>query len=402
MNLKECIKGSVQQLLSNKLRTFLTMLGMFIGIGAVIMVLSVGEGVKAKVSGLFSDIGKGAVMINVSNYESEYMITQEDLEVIRQMPEIKEAIAFDNGYGTQIRTYKDEDKHMVVGGIPYNFSEVQHLEIVGGRGITKAEDNMKAKVLLVSDTFAQVAYGKTDPEYALGKSLELKINGETDTFEIIGLVKTQTFPGMPEDAMPIVAYTPFSTLDQIVGLGDQRTYTAAIMVKDEHNPSEVGYQVQRLLDKRHRLTNGYTVQSLTQMLDQINSVMGLITTFIGLVAAISLLVGGIGIMNIMLVTVKERTREIGIRKAIGATNKEILRQFLIEAIILTLLGGVIGMLLGYLGGVGVGAATGLAVKLTPPMIIFAVGTSSVIGILFGVYPAYQASKLDPVEALRYE
>ena len=402
MNLKECVKGSIQQLLSNKLRTFLTMLGMFIGIGAVIMVLSIGAGVKDKMSGLFSDIGKGSLQINVSNYDSEYMMTQDDLEVIRQIPEIKEVVAFDNGYGTKLRTYKDEDKTMYIGGIPYNFGDVQHIEIVAGRNISKAEDTMKANVLLVSDTFAKIIHGKSNPNDALGETVELTIGGVTSSFEIIGLMKTETFPGMPEDSMPLTAYIPFSTLDQIVGIGDQRTYSAVAVVKDEYNPNEIGYQVQRLLDKRHSTKNGYRVESAMKMIEQIDSTMTMVTSFIGLVAAISLVVGGIGIMNIMLVTVKERTREIGIRKAIGATNKEILRQFLIEAMILTLLGGVVGMLLGYFGGAIVGAVVKLNVKLTASMIIFSVGTSSAIGILFGVYPAYQASKLDPVEALRYE
>ena len=138
------------------------------------------------------------------------------------------------------------------------------------------------------------------------------------------------------------------------------------------------------------------------MLDQMNTVMSVVTGFISFVAAISLVVGGIGIMNIMLVTVKERTREIGVRKAVGASNKEILRQFLVEAVILTLLGGIIGMLLGYVGAVALGNAFGITISLTSDMILFAVGISSAIGIIFGVYPARQAAKLDPVEALRYE
>lgn len=402
MSFKECLKGSIRQLLSNKLRTFLTMLGMFIGIGAVIMILSVGEGVKGTVIDLFSDIGKGAVQINVAGHDAENLITQEDLEVIRQMPEIKNAIVYDSGWGTYIRDYKDKEKFVMVAGIPHDFREVQYLDIVGGRSISEAEDRSKANVVMVSDMYAQAVYGVEDPNYALGKSVELKIGKTSNSFEIIGLVKTQTFPGMPVDMIPLVTYIPYSTLDQMVGYGDQRASMAAVMVKDEYNPSEVAYQLGRLLDKRHGTSKGYNVQSMSQLIDQINMVLDMLTSFIGFVAAISLLVGGIGIMNIMLVTVKERTREIGIRKAVGATNKEILHQFLIEAIILTVLGGIIGMIIGYLGGVAVGKMFDLDVKLTMEMIMFSVGTSSIIGIIFGVYPAYQASKLDPVEALRYE
>lgn len=402
MNFKECLKGSIKQLLSNKLRTFLTMLGMFIGIGAVIMILSVGEGVKGTVMDLFSDIGKGAVQINVANREAENLITQEDLEVIKQMPEIKSAIVYDSGWGTYIRDYKDKEKFVMVAGIPHDFRDVQHLEIVGGRSISEAEDRAKANVVMVSDMYAQAIFGVEDPNYALGKSVEIKLGKTTNTFEIIGLVKTQTFPGMPVDMIPLVTYIPYSTLDQMVGYGDQRASMSVAMVKDEYNPSEVAYQIGRLLDKRHGTSQGYNVQSMSQLIDQINMVLNMLTSFIGFVAGISLLVGGIGIMNIMLVTVKERTREIGIRKAVGATNKEILYQFLIEAVILTVLGGIIGMMIGYLGGLAIGGLLDLEVKLTIGMLIFSVGTSSFIGILFGVYPAYQASKLDPVEALRYE
>ncbi|MGL6174942.1 MAG: ABC transporter permease [Cellulosilyticaceae bacterium] len=402
MNLRECLKGSIRQLLSNKLRTFLTMLGMFIGIGAVIMVLSIGEGVKTTVINLFADIGKGAVQINVANRSPENLITQEDLEVIRQMPEVQGAVTYDSGWMTSMRDYKEQEKFMIVSGIPYNFHEVQYLDVVEGRNISEGEDRAKANVVLVSDMFAKAIYGVEDAKYAIGKTVEMNLGGVTNSFEIIGLVKTETFPGMPMDMIPLIAYVPFSTLDQIVGYGDQRASMGAIMVKEEYNPSEVAYQVSRLLDKRHGTVNGFKSQSLTQLMDQINMVLDMLTSFIGLVAAISLLVGGIGIMNIMLVTVKERTREIGIRKAVGATNKEILRQFLIEAIILTVLGGIIGMILGYTGGMTIGMLFNLEVKLTVGMIVFAVGTSSAIGILFGVYPAYQASKLDPVEALRYE
>jgi putative ABC transport system permease protein len=402
MNLFECIKSSISQLLSNKMRTFLTMLGMFIGIGAVIMILSLGSGVRASLMDTFSDIGQGAVTISVKEWKRENLITQEDLEVLKEMPEIKQALLYDEGNYTSIKNYKEEDRYAVVAGVPYNLSEVQYTEIVAGRNFTRNEDLAKARVAVVSETYAKTIKGSDNPLSVIGTEIELNLGGILETFEIIGLQKAQTFPGMPEEMMPIVIYVPFSVVDQITGYGNMSSGQAALMVHEDYNPTEVAYQIGRLLDKRHSTKNGYTVQSIMQMTDQIDSILSMVTGFIGLVAGISLVVGGIGIMNIMLVTVKERTREIGIRKAIGATNREVLQQFLIEAVILTILGGIIGMFLGYFGGLGVGALIGIEASLTVDMIIFSVGTSSAIGIIFGVYPAKQAAKLDPVEALRYE
>ncbi|MGL4800438.1 MAG: ABC transporter permease [Cellulosilyticaceae bacterium] len=402
MNIIECIKGAVRQLVGNKMRTFLTMLGMFIGIGSVIMVLSIGAGVRQMMVSTFEDIGRGTVMVQTANYEVANMITGEDLEAIREMPEVEDAIMLGEIMFVSLKNYKDEDKSVICQGVPYNIDVVQSLNIVEGRMYTLQEEVAKASVAIVSETYAKAIMGVDDPAAALGEIVELNLMGETHSFEIVGVFEATTFPGMPEEMMPLNVNVPFSVMDQIMNFGDLRAYQAAFMVKDDFNPSEVAYQAGRLLDKRHNTQNSFKTQSASAMIDQMDAVMGVVTGFISFVAAISLLVGGIGIMNIMLVTVKERTREIGIRKAVGATNGEILRQFLIEAVILTLLGGIIGMILGYGGGVLVGTLFAIEVHLTIDMIIFAVGTSSVIGILFGVYPAKQAAKLDPVEALRYE
>ena len=402
MNLIECVKSAVNQLLGNKMRTFLTMLGMFIGIGSVIMVLGVGAGVKDMMMSTFKDVGKGSVMIQVNNWSPEYMVNQDDLQAIGEMKEVKEAILYTENWSDVIKDYKDEDKWVMFAGVPYNMDVVQKLTIVEGRMFTEKEETAKTNVCVVSETYAKAIMGSTNPKDAIGETVELKIAGEKHSFEIIGLVEQMTFPGMPEDMMPLVIYLPFATMDQITNFGDLRSFMAAFMTEEGYDPNEVAYQVGRLLDKRHNVQKGYSTQSATSMIGQLDTVMSIVTGFISFVAAISLLVGGIGIMNIMLVTVKERTREIGIRKAVGASNGEIMRQFLVEAIILTVLGGIIGMILGYAGAAALGGAFGLNVVLTPSMITFAVGTSSAIGIIFGVYPAKQASKLDPVEALRYE
>jgi putative ABC transport system permease protein len=408
MNVKECIKGSIRQLMGNKLRSFLTMLGMFIGIASVIMILSVGAGLEGAIAKQVRDIGSGAMYIEVKDTQPQYLVTQEDLEVIRSMPEVEKAVARTYTYGSGITNYKQETKTLYVSGIAHDYGEASPITIEQGRMFTKQEEDAKANVAVVSDTFSKVMYGNL--ESPLGKIIELELGGQKEIFEIIGVYDTgENVEITPEESLRGRIYLSFAKMDQLVGTGDLRAHSIYLMIDEAYDSQQVGYQIGRLLDKRHNTKNGYNVQTILQQAEQINSILGMVTTFIGFVAAISLLVGGIGIMNIMLVTVKERTREIGIRKAIGATNQEVLRQFLIEAVILTLIGGIIGLILGYLGGnliimimntLDLGMV--LEAHLKASMVIFSVGVSSLIGIVFGVYPAKQAAKLDPIEALRYE
>lgn len=403
MTLKECVKGAFAQMSSSKMRTFLTMLGMFIGIGSVILVLSLGAGVRGKLMDQFKDIGQGAINIQANDWSPEGLINMNDMEMIKAMPEIKTALMCSSTYGSNISDYKNDTKTVRLQGVPYNFEEVQYFEIVAGRNYTEMEEKAKTNLIVVGDTFAKVIYGRSDLDFLIGKTIELELNSQSHSFEIIGVFKTNVnLETTPVEQMSVYGQIPFETFDQITMYGDIRAPYAYTMAKEGVDTTEVAYQISRLLNKNHSVKEGFTAQSLTQFTEQLDGIMGMVTSFISLVAAISLLVGGIGIMNIMLVTVKERTREIGIRKAIGATNKEIKRQFLVEAMILTIIGGIIGLMLGYFGGLIVGAIAKLQIELTLGMVIFAVGTSSAIGIIFGVYPAKQAAKLDPIEALRYE
>lgn len=398
----EIIKSAFEQLKSNKLRTFLTMLGMFIGIGAVIIILSVGEGVKSYFNSTFSELGKGTITITVKQYSAENMVTLEDLEMLKEIPEVKDAMNYHDGYYAAIQDFKKNTRDAVVAGIPYNYNEISQVKITAGRMISQSDEGLKNKVLLVDENFAKIVFNRTDPKYALGKTVQLNIVGEPEDFEIIGIMKSQIPPGIPEEYIPIIVYAPFMTLDDLVGYGDGRSYTGCVVIKDEYDPNEYVYGIKKLLEKRHGKTDIFDVKTVTAQVDEFNNVINILNLFVSLVASISLLVGGIGIMNIMLVTVRERTREIGIRKALGATDKQILMQFLIEALVLTVIGGIIGMFIGYFGGVMIGSIMTIPAKLTAGMVIFSVGISSIIGLIFGVYPAYKAAKLDPVEALRYE
>lgn len=406
MDLRESIILGFRQLLSNKGRTLLTMMGMFIGVGAVIMILALGEGFKQGTKDFYSDIGLGTFEVSIKESTEDLLITAEDFEVIRSMPEVEAitGIAWRNG---EARNHLGEVKQFTLRGdeVAY-FTHIKKLDLLVGRVHNEKDQQVAAKVIIVPELFVELILNTKNYKNVLGGTVELIIDTQSESFEIVGVYKTNTPQNASKNHLERVlrnspSYVPKAALDRITN-NSSKTGNATGVVKEGYDQKEVTNQIRLLLNRRHGQKDSYTVSSPADMIDMADNMLNMITLFISAVAGISLIVGGVGIMNIMLVTVKERTREIGVRKALGATNKVILRQFLIEALILTVTAGIIGMIIGYVGSILVGNMYEIQAQLTAGMIIFAVGTSTAIGLLFGVYPAYQAARLDPVDSLRFE
>ena len=404
--LYEYIKMAVQNIRANKGRSFLTMLGIIIGIASVIAIVSIGEGTKNQMNSEIDGIGGGQVYINVSTdamTESEY-ITADDVQAIRELDTV-EGVSVSESYDGETVTGKGNFNIMLTGEGPdakmLNNSDMKYGSYFGEKEVEESKN-----VCVISDSDAKRLFGTDD---VVGMSLDITCYDSSKSFHIIGVTTQKengTFVSYTYDGMPVTVNVPYSSMEDLVGITDE-FYSLTVQGNKSLDSQAVADQVVHLLEKRHQCAGDdyFQVQSFQDVLQSMNQMLSMVTAFISFVAGISLLVGGIGVMNIMLVSVTERTREIGIRKSLGAKTS-IMLQFLAEAAILTVFGGLIGIILGIIaaygicsvmsGSMGMTIAPGISLKVILAATLF----SCAVGVFFGIYPAKKAAKLSPIEALR--
>lgn len=399
----EYIKIALMNIKSNKGRSFLTMLGIIIGISSVIMIISIGNGVKGGINNELNAMAGGQIYIysygdNEEGISVEF--TDEDIQAIMEkVPNVK-AVTPQWGFGGTFTGRKgtfNGTAYMGMSGMQYSKSE----PMVKGRYFTDNDYYSANKVCVLTESSARLLFGTTN---VIGMTLDYTLYGSTQEFTIIGIRQDNAsmLSGlMMADSVSFEA--PLSVVSSSYGF--YVTMNDLLIISDgaEH-ATQVAADVVRLMENRHdvRGMNAFQIENFNDYMSQMDQILDYVTIFVVFVAAISLLVGGIGVMNIMLVSVTERTREIGIRKALGARTGSILLQFLSESAIITLLGGIIGILLGAMGAYGICALMGFTASVSISTVLGASFFSSAVGIFFGIYPARKAAKMSPIEALRHE
>jgi putative ABC transport system permease protein len=403
MNLLESVQMAGKTLLSNKLRSVLTMLGIVIGNASVIAMIGIGQGGQKYVNKQLESLGPNVIFVIPGNQETQRIsrdvpktLVLEDAEAIAsQVPTVAGVTAELNS--RQVVTYRNRNSDVNIIGTTPSFLVVRDFETDKGRFFTDIDMKRSNQVVVLGADLAEKLFGNANP---IGQQMRIK----NASFQIIGVLTPKgSSVGADYDE---AALTPITTsANRLVGktspYGLEVTYIVA-SAKNSDSVDAAEFQITNLLRLRHKLIdeNDFTIRTQKDALQTVGQISGALTIMLAAIAGISLFVGGIGIMNIMLVSVTERTQEIGLRKAIGATQQDILLQFMIEAVILSAAGGLIGTGVGVGGILLVGALTPLEASISPVAIAVAVGVSGGIGLFFGVVPARRAAQLDPIVALR--
>jgi len=404
MNFSESIRVALDGLSANKVRSGLTMLGIVIGVGAVIAMIAIGQGAREQTMSFIQSMGTNvlAVMsgqsrsgsvrggmgsVQTLTYDDSVAIAKNCRTILSASPELR--------MGATVK-YKRMNTSTTILGTSSDYPQIRNVRIEKGRFFTDAEERSIRRVGIIGPTAAANLFGQSSP---LNKVV--RINGIN--CKIIGLTKAKGSGGFhdPDDQI----FVPITTaMDRIFGVDYIRSISA--QARNMNQMTEATKEIEDLLRKRHKIgaasESDFMVRNQAEFMETASQTANTFTMLLAGIAAVSLLVGGIGIMNIMLVSVTERTREIGIRKAVGARSRDIMMQFLIESVVLSLFGGLIGVLFGIAAARILAQTAGWQVAISVPTVLLAFGFSAAVGIFFGIYPARKASALRPIDALRYE
>lgn len=401
---KESFLMAWASLIANKLRSLLTMLGIIIGVAAVIALVSIGNGVKQDIENSISSLGSNLLVVLPgaprtpgarSSQGSMKSLKISDYEAIAKLEGVKAASPMTNG--SYVVIYQNKNWTTSVAGVNANFQDVNNWTMTSGRFFSDKNVQNRERVAVVGQTVVKNLFADEDP---VGKEIRVK----NIPFRVIGVLKSKGngTMGNDQDDTVLIPYT--TSMERVEGIDYlRRVYVVA---KDDESIDRLQADIENLLRVRHNIkdTNldDFNIQNMKSIMETVAQTTGTFTLFLGAVAAISLVVGGIGIMNIMLVSVTERTREIGVRKALGATYSVIVTQFLIEAVVISLMGGFIGIAFGIGASKVIGMVSGMSTIVSVPTIIMSFAFSMAIGLIFGIYPARKAAKLNPIDALHYE
>lgn len=401
---KESFLMAWASLIANKLRSLLTMLGIIIGVAAVIALVSIGNGVKQDIEDSISSLGSNLLVVLPGaprtpgarpSQGSMKSLKISDYEAIAKLEGVKAASPMTNG--SYVVIYQNKNWTTSVAGVNANFQDVNNWTMTSGRFFSDKNARNRERVAVVGQTVVKNLFADEDP---VGKEIRVK----NIPFRVIGVLKSKGngTMGNDQDDTVLIPYT--TSMERVEGIDYlRRVYVVA---KDDEGIDRLQADIENLLRVRHNIkdTNldDFNIQNMKSIMETVAQTTGTFTLFLGAVAAISLVVGGIGIMNIMLVSVTERTREIGVRKALGATYSVIVTQFLIEAVVISLMGGFIGIAFGIGASKVIGMVSGMSTIVSVPTIIMSFAFSMAIGLIFGIYPARKAAKLNPIDALHYE
>ncbi len=405
----EVFSQAIDSIKSNKMRTFLTMLGVVIGVSSVIIIFSAGNAGKAYINGLFGKLGANIITITTSttaSIEESDKFTQKDVEYLKEkIPEATNVQYYGSGKSTTTYVnYGDESRFGVIMGVLPEIFETRPMDLTGGRLITQNDVDCSANVALIPDMCVKGLFGNFNP---IGKKVVIQDeNYGSKTLTIVGTIDFDIGMDMTTDEMsdsvPGMLVIPFTTYQNFYQTNtiDQ----LEIVFPKDADSQDIADKAKKYLELLHSTEDKYSFTSSQQIQDTVNDVINVIQIAILAIGAISLVVGGIGIMNIMLVAVTERTREIGIRKAIGAQKKDIIIQFLVEAVLLTAMSGVVGIIIGIIPCFPLSTIANCSPSdlVSPSIILVSIGVAILCGVFFGVYPAKKAADLDPIESLRYE
>ncbi len=408
MKLPDLLEETYFSLTVNKVRTGLTMLGIIIGIGSVIAMVSIGQGAQGSIEASIQSIGSNLIIVTPGAARgvgmqisqgrgSAQTLTQADADAIAGQVSFISAIAPEIDHQYQV-TAKGTNTRVQVVGTVASYPSVRNIQIAGGSFITDQNINNFDKIAILGPQAASDLFNSSSTD-VIGQTIRIN----NIDFRVVGV--TQAKGGGGFGSQDDMIFVPISTAQRYLE-GDTYVSEISIQAQDQNSMASVQNQITGLLLSRHNIANpqlaDFSVLNQNDIVATASSVTNTFTIFLAAIAGISLLVGGIGIMNMMLTTVTERTREIGLRKSIGAKRKDISAQFLTESAALTFIGGFIGVVLGWLTALLVSRFAGIATQVSWLSVVLAFGVSAAIGIIFGYYPARQAASLNPIEALRYE